>query len=130
MNLEVGQVVDGEIVSIKPYGIFIKLDRHLAFCHISEISHDYVKNISDIYKLKDKVQSKIIQIDKETNKINVSIKQVLQNKIKTHNKNLNEKIEKKEKSISSFDTMLNNYLKVSEDKIKDMNARDKKRYRH
>ena len=130
MNFEVGQIVDGEIVSIKPYGIFIKLDKGLAFCHISELSHDYIKNISDKFKLKDKVKGKIIQIDTETNKITVSIKQLLQNNIKTHEKKLDEKIIKKEKSIPSFDAMLNNYLKSSEDKIKDINARDKKRYKH
>ncbi|MBQ1342265.1 MAG: S1 RNA-binding domain-containing protein, partial [Erysipelotrichaceae bacterium] len=43
MNYRIGQVVQGTVTGIKPYGAFVKVDdRYDGMIHISEISSDFV----------------------------------------------------------------------------------------
>ena len=38
MNIQLGDIITGEISGIKPYGLFIKTNNQVTFCHISNIS--------------------------------------------------------------------------------------------
>lgn len=47
MHYLVGQVVEGVITGIQPYGAFVYLDSdHKGLIHISEISRGYVKDVT------------------------------------------------------------------------------------
>ncbi len=59
----VGQVVQGTITGIKPYGAFIKLDNDAdGLIHISEISDYFVNDVNKFFRKGEKVVVKIIDI--------------------------------------------------------------------
>lgn len=86
--LNLGDVVQGKVVLLTEYGIFIKVDGGLeGLVHVSELSWSTTllkfKNrqeyIQDKYSLGDEVKAKILTIDKDNFKISMSIKQLSEN---------------------------------------------------
>lgn len=74
-NHNVGDVIDGTVVRIKDFGAFVKIaDGVDGLVHISEASHNFVKNINDVLKVGDEVKAVITKIDYENRKISLSIK--------------------------------------------------------
>jgi len=70
-----GTVVEGKIKSFEDYGIFVELEEGIeGLVHKSEISWEKVENPSEIFKIGDKVNVKIMGIDKNHRKISLSIK--------------------------------------------------------
>jgi general stress protein 13 len=75
MKHKQGDTVIGQVVGLKPYGAFIKIDDELyGLLHISEVSHDFVKDINYYIHVGNKIKVKIISIDKEKNQAILSIK--------------------------------------------------------
>ena len=73
--IEVGNIVEGKITSVMPFGAFVELPgKQSGLVHISEVSSKYVKDINECVKKGDVVKVKIIRID-EQGKISLSIKQ-------------------------------------------------------
>jgi small subunit ribosomal protein S1 len=73
-----GQLVEVEITHFADYGVFLKTDDHLeGFCHITEISWSKkLKKPTELFKVGDKKQAQIIDIDFEKRKINFSFKRL------------------------------------------------------
>ena len=67
----VGDIVSGKIVSIMNYGIFVEIEKGVeGLVHISEISwNKNIENLSEQYKTGDMLESKILSIDIEDQKI-------------------------------------------------------------
>ena len=76
----VGDIITGKIVSIMNYGIFIELEKGIeGLIHISEISWTKnIQNLPDQYKIGDSLESKILFIDANEQKISLGIKQLTQ----------------------------------------------------
>ncbi len=73
-NQNVGDIVTGEVKNIKEYGAFINLHPTVdGFVHISNLSSDFIKNPNEILKVGQKVEVKIISIEQETKKIELSL---------------------------------------------------------
>ena len=74
----VGDVLNGRIVSIMNYGIFIEIEKGIeGLIHISEISWTKnIQNLQDQYKVGDSLESKILFIDINEQKISLGIKQL------------------------------------------------------
>ena len=74
----VGDSVKGKIVSIMNYGIFIEIEKGIeGLIHISEISWTKnIQNLQDQYKIGDSLDSKILFIDANEQKISLGIKQL------------------------------------------------------
>lgn len=61
-------------LNIKDYGVFINLYPVVdGFVHISNISEDFVKNPGEVLKVGDTVQVKIIGLNEEDKKIELSM---------------------------------------------------------
>jgi len=87
---EKGRIIKGTISGIESYGAFVTLDEfYTGLIHISEISHGYVKKITDYVNIGDTIYVQIIDVDDETNHLKLSIKNI-QYKInkKTRNKKI------------------------------------------
>ncbi|MFW5442418.1 CvfD/Ygs/GSP13 family RNA-binding post-transcriptional regulator [Aerococcus urinaeequi] len=81
----IGDVVEGEVTGLQPYGVFVKLDEdHQGLIHISEINHGYVSNVEDKFTIGQKLTVKIIDIDEFTSKMSLSIRAL--KKLATSNK--------------------------------------------
>ena len=72
-NLKVGDVVEGTVTGVVDFGAFVNVDGIEGLVHISEISWERVAQVSDKLKIGDKIQAKIISIDKD--RLSLSIKQ-------------------------------------------------------
>ena len=74
----IGDVINGKIVSIMNYGIFIELEKGIeGLIHISEISWTKnIQNLQDQYKVGDSLDSKVLFIDANEQKISLGIKQL------------------------------------------------------
>ena len=72
----VGSVIKGKVERIFPYGAFISIaDGVDGLVHVSQISHNWIKDASEALKVGDEVEAKIIGF--EDNRITLSIKELL-----------------------------------------------------
>ena len=74
---EIGDIVTGKVVNLLDFGAFVEVaDGVEGLVHVSEISWDHVEKPSDELNIGDEIQVKIISLDKEEEKIGLSIKQL------------------------------------------------------
>jgi polyribonucleotide nucleotidyltransferase len=74
IEAEAGKTYTGKVVRIEDYGAFIEiLPKIDGLLHISEISHQRIRNVRDVLKMGQTIQVKVINID-ENNKIRLSKK--------------------------------------------------------
>ncbi|MBI85629.1 MAG: polyribonucleotide nucleotidyltransferase [Planctomycetaceae bacterium] len=63
-SVKVGKIYDGKVSSVKDFGAFVEiLPGRDGLCHISELSDDYVNNVSDICSVGDQLKVKVISVD-------------------------------------------------------------------
>lgn len=76
-DIKVGRVYNGTVSSVKDFGAFIEIAPGKdGLCHISELSDGFVKSVTDICKVGDKIEVKVIAVD-EQNRVKLSRKAVL-----------------------------------------------------
>ncbi len=76
MNLDIGDAVRAEVVSLRPYGAFLRLPNgEVGLVHVSEVADEYVKDITEYLMIGQEVIAKIIGRNSE-GKFNLSLKQV------------------------------------------------------
>jgi polyribonucleotide nucleotidyltransferase len=63
-SVEVGRIYHGRVTSVKDFGAFIEiLPGKDGLCHISELSDEYVASVSDVCRVGDLMDVKVIAID-------------------------------------------------------------------
>lgn len=73
----VGDIVKGKVVRLVPFGAFIELEKGLdGLVHISQISSKRIAKPGDVLKIGQEVEAKVIEVNIEAKKINLSIKEV------------------------------------------------------
>ena len=75
-DLSEGQVVEGKVTSLADFGAFVDIGGADGLVHLSEISWNRVDNPREVLKLGQKLEVKIISIDRERNRIGLSLKQL------------------------------------------------------
>ena len=71
----VGEVYEGEVTALKPYGAFIEvLPGTEGLCHVSEMGAGYVKDPADVVSVGQKVKVKVLDVE-ESGRIRLSMKQ-------------------------------------------------------
>lgn len=74
-DLNEGMVLTGTVRNVIDFGAFVDIGvKHDGLVHISEMSDSFVKNPSDIVSVGDIVKVKVIGIDKERQKVKLSMK--------------------------------------------------------
>jgi general stress protein 13 len=133
MNFEVGSTVEGKVTGIKPFGAFVALnDEHQGLVHISEISHDYVKDINDYVTVGDTVTVKITSVDEGNGKISLSIRQTKPAPEKPaapprrKPASASRPQKQEEKGFNTLEAKLKDWLKESNDRQAQINKRLKK----
>ncbi len=74
-DLKEGMILTGTVRNVIDFGAFVDIGvKHDGLVHISEMSDKYIKNPSDIVSVGDIVKVKVIKIDKERQKVGLSMK--------------------------------------------------------
>ena len=74
-DLSIGMVLTGTIRNVTDFGAFVDIGvKDDGLVHISEMSEKFVKNPSEIVSVGDVVKAKVIDIDKERQKVKLSMK--------------------------------------------------------
>ncbi len=74
-DLKEGMILTGTVRNVIDFGAFVDIGvKHDGLVHISEMSDNYIKNPSDIVSVGDIVKVKVIKIDKERQKVALSMK--------------------------------------------------------
>lgn len=148
MTLSVGDIVSGKVVNITNFGAFIEIEGgQNGLVHISEISNDYVENVSDVLEKGQEVKAKVLS--NENGKLSLSIKQTLPKKefVKQRDFNYKKDFSKPKKDFSkpqarkvytwegektesqdlSFEDKISRFLKESTEKMDQMKFKENRR---
>jgi small subunit ribosomal protein S1 len=74
-RLQPGLVVEGQISNIVDFGAFVDLDGIDGLIHISELSWSHVNHPSEILSIGDTVSVKVLDIDRDRQRISLGLKQ-------------------------------------------------------
>ncbi len=74
-RLQPGLVVEGQISNIVDFGAFVDLDGIDGLIHISELSWSHVNHPSELLNIGDTVQVKVLDIDRDRQRISLGLKQ-------------------------------------------------------
>ena len=103
-RLQPGQIVEGAISNIVDFGAFVDLDGIDGLIHISELSWSHVNHPSEILSIGQVVPVKVLDIDRERQRISLGLKQTQedpwQRVLDTYN--LGDEIEGKVTKVVSF----------------------------
>ncbi|WP_044642063.1 S1 RNA-binding domain-containing protein [Risungbinella massiliensis] len=129
-ELKEGTVVTGEVISVKPFGAFVKLESgETGLVHISQISTKYVEKVEDVLQVGTNVKAKVLSID-PSGKISLSMKALM-----------SEERPQRErrgggdrrgggrggnKNPGDFEDMMKKWMKSSEERLSALAAKQKK----
>ena len=72
---KIDDVINCTVCGIENYGIFIRTDDgYTGLIHISEISSDYVRNVSDYAKIGEKIKCQVIDVNEDLKQLKLTIK--------------------------------------------------------
>ncbi|WP_428417098.1 30S ribosomal protein S1 [Phocicoccus schoeneichii] len=74
-DLQVGDIVKGEVVRTTNFGAFINVNGVDGLAHISELSYERVENVEDAVTIGETVDVKVLNVDPESERISLSVKQ-------------------------------------------------------
>ncbi|MDD4067205.1 MAG: S1 RNA-binding domain-containing protein [Clostridia bacterium] len=130
MSVEVGDIIEGKVLNIMQYGVFVQLDEETkGLIHISEVSNKFVSDINTVLKKGQVVKVKVISNEK--GKIALSIKQLepKENNTNFKEKRFNNKREhhnnynresREDTQPKTFEDILSKFLKDSEERQVDI----------
>lgn len=76
-NINIGDVVKGEVKRFTNFGAFININGIDGLLHLSQISWNHIKNAGDVLKEGQIIDVKVIDLDKETKKLSLSMKELM-----------------------------------------------------
>lgn len=81
---QIGQVVDGKVAKIMPFGVFVELSKDIqGLAHLAELSHDVVKDPESLLKVGEERKFKIISIEPAEHRLGLSLKALEEKPTKT-----------------------------------------------
>ncbi|MHB8984717.1 MAG: bifunctional 4-hydroxy-3-methylbut-2-enyl diphosphate reductase/30S ribosomal protein S1 [Eubacteriales bacterium] len=78
-SLQEGEVVKGEVRRLTQFGAFVDIGGVDGLLHISEMSWHRINHPSEVVKVGDDLEVKVLKVDRENEKISLGLKQVLPN---------------------------------------------------
>lgn len=71
-QLEMGQLVEGKVVSIKSFGVFIDFEGTTGLLHIKQISQSFIEDLSKVFELGQPIKAMIVNLDEGQSRISLS----------------------------------------------------------
>ena len=76
-KIEQGYVIEGVIKNLTDYGAFVDIGGIDGLLHVTDMSWGRLQNPSDLFKVGDNVQVKVLKLDKEKEKVSLGYKQLI-----------------------------------------------------
>jgi small subunit ribosomal protein S1 len=76
-DIESGAVLEGTVQRITDFGAFVDIGGVDGLVHISQLSHEHVEKPSDVVSEGQQVQVKVLSVDRDNERISLSIKETL-----------------------------------------------------
>jgi len=76
-NLEEGIVIEGQVKNITEYGAFIDLGGIDGLLHITDMSWGRIQNPSELFKVGENIQVKILKFDRDKERVSLGYKQLI-----------------------------------------------------
>jgi small subunit ribosomal protein S1 len=73
-QLEIGQLVEGKITGIKPFGIFVDLNGVSGLLHIKQVSQNYIESLPSLFQVGQALKAVILDLDEGKGRISLSTK--------------------------------------------------------
>ena len=129
-KIEINSILEGSIIKIKPFGAIVELPgNNQGLVHISHISGRFVQNVTDFVNIGDSVLVKVIDIEPESGKISLSMKDAevsASPKIEPLYSN-NSKYDNYSSPGSTFEDKFKEWVKISNERQAGLNKRNKRR---
>jgi small subunit ribosomal protein S1 len=77
-QIQLGQLVEGKVTGLRPFGAFIEFDGTMGLLHINQVSQKFVENLGAIFEVGQTVKAMIVNLDEGKGRISLSTK-VLEN---------------------------------------------------
>lgn len=71
-HLTKGELIEGTIASLKPFGAFVDFGGASGLLHIKQISKSYVSSLGDVFKVGDPIKAVVLNIDDERGRVALS----------------------------------------------------------
>ena len=115
-----GNIVEGRVVGIKPYGVFINLDEDtVGLLHISEISDEFVDDINKFVKIGDVLKTKVLDIDYSENRAKLSLKALKKrNRRRKHKCSLSDERIEVEKEFFAIKVRMQDFVCDAKERLK------------
>lgn len=78
-TVKTGDVLEGIVTGIMPFGVFVDLGGIEGLVHISEIAWEKVSHPSNYYSVGSTIQVKVLGVDEDSKKLALSVKQLSEN---------------------------------------------------
>ncbi|GKW44763.1 30S ribosomal protein S1 [Planococcus sp. NCCP-2050] len=76
-TIHAGDVLTGKVQRIASFGAFVDIGGVDGLVHISQLSHEHVEKVSDVVTEGQEVQVKVLSVDRDSERISLSIKDTL-----------------------------------------------------
>lgn len=124
MQLEVGGIVEGKITGVKKFGAFVLLpEGTTGMVHVSEVSNEYIQELSDVLSEGQMVKVKVLSISPE-GKVALSIKKTQEKPPRPTRADTGKVWQPKQKPAPAegmnFEDMMSRFKTQSEEKISDL----------
>ncbi|WP_413163008.1 S1 RNA-binding domain-containing protein [Capilliphycus salinus ALCB114379] len=71
-QLEVGQLIEGKVSSVKPFGVFVDLDGVTGLIHIKEVSQKYIESLPNLFPVGLAVKAMVIDLEEGRRRVSLS----------------------------------------------------------
>lgn len=73
-QLQQGELAEGKVVKIQPYGVFIDFNGIAGLLHIKQISNGHIESLNNLFQVGEEVKVVILEIDEIKQRISLSTK--------------------------------------------------------
>lgn len=96
-EIEKGMVVKGKVSRLEKFGAFVDIGAERpGLVHISELTHDYIRNPAEVVKEGDEIEVKVLGVNRRKKQIKLSKKALEEKPVKVARSALKEKEKEKE----------------------------------
>ncbi|PIC63270.1 30S ribosomal protein S1 [Sporosarcina sp. P13] len=76
-TIQEGDILDGTVQRIASFGAFVDIGGVDGLVHISQIAHGHIESVSDVLQEGDEIQVKVLSVDRDAERVSLSIKDTL-----------------------------------------------------